>query len=191
MNKKLILSSMLMLSFMLPSFADTPTQIPLVGGQRPVLKRADIQKPPMSREKAEKQKAAFEKRLNLTDEQKAKAEELRKQDHQEMRPLMEAIKTKHEELDAAKKANSSEEEIKKIKSDIGELHKKLHEQKMQNMKDFEAILTDKQLKELKKMKEEGRKKFEKDHKGYKGQNPALPRAGHGPAIMPKPEENTK
>ena len=39
-----------------------------------------------------------------------------------------------------------------------------HELRMQNMKEFEAILTSKQLKELKKMKEEGRKKFDKEFK---------------------------
>lgn len=57
---------------------------------------------------------------------------------------------------------------------------------MQNMKDFEAILTKKQLKELKKMKEEGRKNFEKQYK--KGGHPHMggPRPEFGPE-GPRPE----
>ena len=78
--------------------------------------------------------------------------------------------------------------------EIRALKRAAHELRMQNMKDFEGILTKKQLKELKKMKEEGRKKFEKQHKknGHPqfGPRPEGPRP-EGPCPPPAPEPADK
>ncbi|MDO5437496.1 MAG: Spy/CpxP family protein refolding chaperone [bacterium] len=166
MKKSLIMMSLMSafaIALTVPCFAadgfDTP---PLPPAQRTEF----AQKPNFSPEHAKK-KAEFEKRLNLTDEQKAKAKELREQGHKEMKPLMDAIKAKHEELEAAKASKAADEEISKIKSDLKDLRSKIHEQRMKNMKDFESILTKKQLKELQTMKEEGRKNFEQKRNNCK------------------------
>ena len=115
----------------------------------------------------EKKKAEFEARLKLTDEQKAKAKALREEGHKEMKPLMEAMRAKREELKASKTAGATKEELEKIQSDLRILDKKAQELRSKNMKSFEELLNSKQLKELEKMKEEGRKKFEQEHKNFK------------------------
>ena len=142
-------------------------------------------------------KADFEKRLKLTDEQKAQAEELRKKGHEEMKPIMEQIRLKHQEIEAVKLSRMAtqmqEEKIAQLKKEIQELKGQAKELRQQNMKDFEAILTKKQQKELKKMKEEGRKRFEQARKeGHHpcqcdccGKRPHHP--GHGPRPFPGPQ----
>ena len=142
-------------------------------------------------------KADFEKRLNLTDEQKAQAEALRQKGHEEMKPIMEQIKLKHQEIEAVKRSRIStqmqEEKIAQLKKEIQELKGQARELHQKNMKDFESILTKKQQKELKKMKEEGRKRFEQARKkGHKpcqcdccGKRPHHP--GHGPKPFPGPQ----
>ncbi len=139
----------------------------------------EFQRPPMAKDgNFEKNKNDFEKRLKLTDEQKAKAKEIREQGHKELKSVMDEIKIKRDEInkiensfntDADKKAK-----IEPLRAEVRELNKKAHGLKIQNMKNFEEILTEKQLKTLKKMKNEGRKKFEKNMKKNKnGRNPGF------------------
>ncbi len=148
-------------------------------------------KPPMNPE-FKKRQEAFEKRLKLTDEQKAKAEQIRQKGHEQMKPIFEKIKEKRQEMDAVKRSRMAvqmqQERLAELQKEIKALKRAAHELRMQNMKEFEAILTKKQLKELKKMKEEGRKKFEKMHK--KGGHPHFgePRPEFGPeGPGPRPE----
>lgn len=137
--------------------------------------------------------ADFEKRLNLTEEQKAKAEALRQKGHEEMKPIMEKIKLKKQEIEAVKLSRIStqmqEEKIAQLKKEIQELKGQARELHQQNMKDFEAILTKKQQKELKKMKEEGRKRFEQNRK--KGHKPCkckeCSKNHPGPRPLPAPQ----
>jgi len=113
-------------------------------------------------------KAQFDKRLNLTEEQKALAKDIRKKGHEEMKPIMDKIKDLKQEKEMVKLSRIStqaqEEKIAEIDAQIKELRKQAHEMRAKNMKEFEAILTEKQKKELAKMKKEGRKNFEKNRK---------------------------
>ena len=113
-------------------------------------------------------KAAFEKRLKLTDEQKAQAKEIHKKGFEKIKPIMDKIELKKEEIEAVKRSSLAPEvqakRIVSLRKDIRELKHQAREVQMKNMKEFEAILTDSQKEELKKIKEEGRKKFEKEHK---------------------------
>ena len=149
----------------------------------------EVKRPPKNPE-FKKRQEAFEKRLKLTDEQKAQAKELRQKAHEQMKPIMEKMKEKRQEIEAVKRSRMAvemqQEKIAELQKEIGALKRAAHELRMQNMKDFEAILTKKQLKELKKMKEEGRKNFEKNHK--KGGHPHMgARPGFGPDV-PAPVE---
>ena len=150
-----------------PCFAEELTE----AIKEPTQKQVQFDKKAHFEKKMEQRKAEFQKRLNLTDEQKAKAKEIRIQGHKDMKPIMDAIKAKHEELKMVKLSRMStqmqEERIVEIKADLKELHKKAHEQKMKNMKAFEEILTKDQQKELKQMKKEGKKKFEQMKKNKK------------------------
>ncbi len=66
-----------------------------------------------------------------------------------------------------------------MKKEIGALKQEAHRLRMENMKNFETLLTKSQQKELKKMKEEGRKKFEKEFKKH-------PHPKFGPGFGPRP-----
>lgn len=152
----------------------------------------NCQKPPKGPDFA-KRNAEFEKRLKLTDEQKAKAEAIRKKGFEQMQPLMTKLKEKRDEIEGIKKSKLLERDkqaqIDQLQKEIGALKRGMHELRMQNMKEFESILTSKQLKELKKMKEEGRKKFEQERKknGQPMFRPNGPRPeGHFPP--PPPED---
>lgn len=171
MKNKLILSTILMLGLVCPSFAnegfDAPPPPP---GREQNFNNQNHKRPEFNKEEMEKKKADFEARLQLTDAQKAKAKEIREKSQKEMKPVMDAIKAKRDELKAAKTTGAAKEELQKIQSDLQVLDKKAHQLREDNMKQFEKILNSKQLKELEKMKEEGRKKFEEAHK--KGKRPA-------------------
>ena len=153
MKKTLILASLLALTIspavMAQEAADTVKAEPAV--------KQECQQKPVC-EKREKAKNEFEKRLKLTDEQIQKAKENRMKARKEMEPLKQQIKLKHEEIEAVKRSRMSveaqAEKIAALKSEIRELKKQIHEIQIKNMKDFEALLTEKQLKELNKIKKE-------------------------------------
>ena len=173
MKKTFLTLAVLALAFTVPTsvFANetetTPSQnVPIQ--KEAVKKMPEMKKPPIQKQYMEKRKQEFEKRLKLTDEQKIKAKEIQEKSREEMKPIMKQIRLKREEIrkiensfntDADKKAL-----IEPLRNDVRELNKKAHQMRVQNMKEFEGILTQKQLKELKKMKQEGRKKFEKNMK---------------------------
>lgn len=125
-------------------------------------------------------KADFDKKLKLTDEQKAQAKELRQKGHEQMKPLIEQSIAKRKELKAAIDSNKDYKTIEKIKSELRDIDKQIREVRKQNMKDFESILTKKQKKTLDKIKKEGRKKFEKEHKNM---HPKGPRGEFKPQIV--------
>ena len=111
---------------------------------------------------------AFEQRLGLTEVQKLKARELRKNGHEKMKPVMEEIKTKKPEAESIRHSDltvqAKEEKLTVIDNDLKILEKQAQTIRKQNMKDFESILTGSQKKTLKKMKKEGRKNFDKNRK---------------------------
>jgi len=104
-------------------------------------------------------KAMIEK-LALTDEQKAKAEEIRKADFARMKPLMDEMKALKEKMD------------------------KMREE---NMKAFEEILTPEQKEKFEELKKEGAKKFHKKHGHGKHHHRApMPSQGEDAPTMPNP-----
>lgn len=126
----------------------------------------------MQRRKA--REAAFEQKLGLTDEQKAKARELRIKAHEKMKPIMEEIKAKKQEAKMVKLSRiavqAQKEKLAVLDAEIKELEKKANEIRKQNMKEFESILTRNQKKILKQMKKEGRKKFEERNRAHSALN---------------------
>lgn len=140
--------------------------------------KCNCQRPPQKGPDFAKRHAEFEQRLKLTDEQKAKAKELREQGFEKMKPLIEKMKEKRAEIEAVKLSRISveaqNEKIEQLKREIGALRNEMHRLRMENMKNFEALLTKSQLKELKKMKEEGRKKFDKEFKKHPPKHEPMP-----------------
>lgn len=126
---------------------------------------------PSKEELIQKRKArevAFEQKLGLTEAQKAQAKEIRKNGHEKMKPVIDEIIAKKQEIKTVKLSRiavqAQEEKIEALTQEIKELEKKAHEIRKQNMKEFESILTKKQKNILKQMKKEGRKRFEEHRK---------------------------
>ena len=179
LKKSLIMASILMFASASVCFADTKAPCNCGKPQCNCAKQApcNCQRPPKGPDFA-KRHAEFEKRLKLTDKQKAKAEAIRKKGMEQMKPLMVKLQEKKGEIEGIKQSKLLERDkqaqIEQLQKEIMALKRGMHELRMQNMKEFEAILTSKQLKELKKMKEEGRKKFDKEFK-----NRPHPKFGEG------------
>ena len=125
-----------------------------------------VEKPNFAEVKAQREKA-FEKRLGLTEEQKIKAREIRKQGHDKIKPVIEQIIAKKQEAKIVKMSRIAvqvqEERLNAIDAELRILEKKAHDIKKANMKEFESILTKEQKKILKQMKKEGRKRYQEAH----------------------------
>lgn len=129
----------------------------------------DILRP--SKEEMEQKKAEFEKRLNLTDEQKKQIEENRAKDTEKIKPIMEKIHIKRNELhkilnnqslsqtEKDQKAQVIKNEIRKLKQQADKYHK-------ENMRRFEEILTEEQKQEFEKIKEEQKQEMEQRRKKF-------------------------
>lgn len=143
----------------------------------------DCPKPPCKvqlKKMPPKHKVDFDKKLKLTDEQKAQAKELREKGVEQIKPLVEQSKAKRDELKKAIDANKDYKTVENLKKEVRDTDKQIHEIHRQNMKDFENILTSKQKKELEKIKKEGRKKFEKEHKN---KHPFPPKGEFKPQVV--------
>lgn len=187
LKKSLIMASVLVFASAAMCYAEDTAQKVAAPAKTPAVttqQAPEFKKPPRKPE-FKKRQDAFEKRLKLTDEQKAKAKEIRQRGHEQMKPIIEKLKEKRMEIEAVKRsrmaAQMQQEKIAELQKEIRALKHAAHELRMQNMKEFEAILTKKQLKELRKMKEEGRKNFEKRHKKH-------PHPGFGPGPRPNAPE---
>ena len=125
-------------------------------------------KPPVinAQERAQHEKA-FEERLGLTEAQKQKSKELRLQGREKIKPVIEKIKSRENEINLVRNSSldekTKEEKINSISSDLKILHKQAHDIRVENMKNFEELLTTEQKKTLKEMKQEGRQEFNKRH----------------------------
>ena len=112
-------------------------------------------------------KGDIEKKLKLTDEQKARAKQLRMQGRAQMEPIMNAIHTKVEQKEVIKRSNDLKTEaklaqIEKLNNEINVLQRQARDLRLRNERDFEAILTVKQKKELDKIKSDARKNMAKN-----------------------------
>ena len=130
------------------------------------IKQQNFDKQNFATIKAQREQA-FEKRLGLTEEQKLKAKEIRKNGHEKIKPVIEEIKAKKQEAKMVKMSRIAvevqEERLAKIDAELKVLEKKANDIRKSNMKEFESILTRQQKRTLKEMKKEGRKKFQAGH----------------------------
>lgn len=130
-----------------------------------------IHTPPSKEEMAEK-KAEFEKRLNLTEEQKQQIAENKKQDIEKMKPVFEEMKAKRHamravDFDATLSTEQKQAKKEELKSEMKTLKETADNYRAENMKKFESILDDKQKKEFKKIQEEQKKEMEKRREQFR------------------------
>ncbi len=124
------------------------------------------QKPDFAAKKAE-----FEKRLKLTDEQKAQIKANKEKDRETMKPVFEQIKAKHEQFrkidaDTSLTKETKEKQKQELRKEIKDLKIQADNLRKENMKSFESVLTEKQKKEFEKIKKEQKKEMEKKQKEF-------------------------
>ncbi len=172
MKKTLILTGLMAFIFGAAAFAAEPAKtMPAKGcpvkGECP--KAKDGKDGKKCEADKEARRNAIDERLNLTEDQKTKAKELRMQGHEKIKPIVTQIKAKKAEIEAIKACNLTQEETDKkiapLKADLQKLKAEAKKIREQNMKEFEAILTPEQKTEFAKMKEEGKARHEARKKG--------------------------
>lgn len=114
----------------------------------------------------EAKKAEFERRLNLTEEQKQTIEANKIKDREKMAPIMKDIRAKQKsfrEIDANANltVEQKQKEKQKVKAEIKALKSQADKYREENMKNFENTLTPKQKAEFEKIKKEQKQEMEK------------------------------
>lgn len=127
-----------------------------------------------SPEEIQAKKVEFEKRLKLTDEQKAQIELQKQQDREKIKPIIDELITKKNEFktvisDDSLSQAEKEKKLGEIKKDLKELKLQADTLRKENMTNFENLLTEKQKKEFSKIKEEQKKEMEKRRKAFEKQ----------------------
>lgn len=145
-----------------------------------------------SRAEMEAKKAEFEKRLNLTDEQKKKIENNKKKDREKMKPIMDKIHANKVKMNEIRNNESlspeqKDKELAKTEKEMIDLRVKANELRKQNMESFEKILTPEQKTEFAKIKEEQKQMMEKRKKDFKdGKRGFRPEPPVRTPVEPKP-----
>lgn len=164
MKKTLILASIIALTMTSTAYAGTTTATKV---QTPAQK-GQMMPPPPREFKGDRHRAEFERRLNLTEAQKAKIEKNRKADMAKLKPIKEQIQAKKEaKFEIIKKYEETNPDLIKLNKEIKALKEQEHKIKEANRKSFEALLTKEQKAELAKMKTEREKNF----KGHRPHHP--------------------
>ena len=116
----------------------------------------------------EAKKVEFEKRLNLTEEQKQTIEANKIKDKEKMAPIMKDIREKQKSFRAIDTnpnltAEQKEKEKQKVKTEIKALKTQADKYRQENMKNFENVLTPQQKAEFEKIKKEAMEKKRIEH----------------------------
>ncbi len=138
---------------------------------------------PEMKAEMEKRRAEMDKRLGITEEQKAQLKSIHEKSKAEIAPKIKQLTEAEYELgvlekrqfNQAKYGISTLENVQlsgksadELKNEIRALKHDIHEIKKANFEASQAIFTDKQKKELEKMRQEKMKKHQKDApKGFK------------------------
>ena len=185
MKKSLIIAGLAASVLLTSSMANAATTATTNTDKKPAVEK---QMPKKCDKQDKMKRPSIDERLKLTEEQKKQALEIRMKVHEQIKPVFEKIKAKKQEIKevAENTKLSDEQKAKKIDAleiDILKLKQEARKIRMQNTKEFEAILTAEQKAEFNKMKEEGRKMhMMKKHHAKKG-----PRGPQGPN-RPAPQQ---
>ena len=166
MKKTLILASVaaLMLSSTAVFAEDAKTDV------KSTIKSTNIEK----KFDKKRQRPNLDDKLKLSEEQKKKAHDLRMQGHEKIKPVMQKMKAKHDELKSVmdsdltidaknKKINTLEKELLALKQEARKI-------RTENMKAFEAILTPEQKAEFDKIKKDAADRHKKHMEQMKKQS---------------------
>jgi len=119
---------------------------------------------PEQKAQMEKRRAEIQKRLKLTEEQKAQMKTLHESAKVQIKPLFDQLRSEHEKMMQLRKSNASTDAIQAQREKIKALRDQIKSIRMSQKSKIDAILTPTQKEEFKKMHEE----FKAQHKGMKG-----------------------
>lgn len=102
-------------------------------------------------------------RLNLSEEQKELARELRLNSQEKIKPIADEMKLKQNKKMELTNQDGDLQEIEQLGLEIRKLKQQIHGIIMQNERDFIQILTPEQKTEFNKIKQEGRREFHERH----------------------------
>ncbi len=127
--------------------------------------------------------------LNLTDEQRAKADKMREESRAKMKPVFTEMKSLNEQInkiyDNEKLSQEQKEkQVKPLMEKISKLHTQADELRKADMQKFEALLTDEQKVKLEEFKKTHKPPMRKET----GKAPAQPQK---PAVEPKAKGKVK
>lgn len=112
------------------------------------------------KEKFKQKKQEIKNRLNLTEEQKAKAKVIHEEAKPKIKPIIEKMRKKIGEIQQLKQSGASREEIMKKVEEIKALKQEANQIRKKNVEKFESILTPEQKAEFEKIKSEIEQKRE-------------------------------
>ena len=112
---------------------------------------------PEMKAKMEQKRDEFEKKLNLTDDQKEKMKAIHQASREKIRPLFENLKAERTKLNQLKFCNSPEKDIQAQQDKINNIKKQIKAERKSNFEQIQAILTPDQQKEFNKMHEQHKK----------------------------------
>ena len=102
-------------------------------------------------------------RLNLSEEQKELARELRLNSQEKIKPIADEMKLKQNKKMELTNQDGDLQEIEQLGLEIRKLKQQIHGIIIQNERDFIQILTPEQKTEFNKIKQEGRREFHGRH----------------------------
>ena len=109
----------------------------------------------------------LDERLKLTEEQKKQAHDIRMDGHKKMKPVFDKMMAKKAEMKKVAESDLSQDKKDKkmasLKKDMKQLKQEARKIRMENTKQFEAILTPEQKAEFDKIKQEGRERAKQHH----------------------------
>ncbi len=109
----------------------------------------------------------LDERLKLTDEQKKQAHDIRMKGHEKMKPVFEKMMAKRAEIKKVAESDLAQDKkdkkIAELKKDMKQLKQEARKIRIENTKEFEAILTPEQKAEFEKIKQEGRERAKQHH----------------------------
>ena len=156
---KKLLTTMFCVS-MLTCAIQTANAVPAASYQQTAKNTIDRMQPPEFEQFDKQNHPIFklEDELKLNDEQKAKAKANRIKGRKEMKPIMDQIRTKREEildiLDSDLTQEQQQEKIRPIQKELKVLHQKANELRKKNMEEFEKILSKSQKAKFEELKKQ-------------------------------------
>ncbi len=116
---------------------------------------------PEVKAKMEQKKAEFDKRLNLSSEQKDKMKAIHEASKAKIIPVFEKVKFEKAKLKQLKQSGASQQELQAQHAKVRTLREQIKTLRQEDFQQVQAILTADQQKEFNKMHEEHKKEFKK------------------------------